>query len=230
MFINKHYQILFALLFLVGPTLAHKKTKKTKSLAHKITKKTKSLAHKETKKTKSTKQCKRSEKAKTPKRCKDVDKSYGPDLPASDNLVPADIQSCAAAYVSSEFNFFDITNYDRWFNDDTLLSVTTTGLYKGASNIAEYVNFVFSKDLFTEYTATKSAQDVGGDFPALLPIVANDTDCVLTFAVVNSIATNAATATPNAGPVTMDTTVGFRLQFSIVTSSILVERIELVSY
>jgi hypothetical protein len=192
MFINKHYQILFALLFLVGPTLAHKKTKKTKSLAHKITKKTKSLAHKETKKTKSTKQCKRSEKAKTPKRCKDVDKSHGPDLPASDNLVPADIQSCAAACVSSEFNFFDLTNHDRWFNDDALVSLTTTGLYKGASNIAEYVNFVFSKDLFTEYTATKSAQDVGGDFPALLPIVANGADRALTFAVVNSVVANAA--------------------------------------
>ena len=44
--------------------------------------------------------------------------------------------------------------------------------------------------------------------------------------------TNATTATPNTGAVSLDTTVGLRIQFSILeptATSIYVDRIELVS-
>jgi hypothetical protein len=65
--------------------------------------------------------------------------------------------------------------------------------------------------------------------------VANGSDCVLNVAGVNSmVSTNASTATPSTGAVSLDTTVGIRVQFSILeptasTSIIYVNRIELVS-
>ena len=46
---------------------------------------------------------------------------------------------------------------------------------------------------------TKSGRDVEGGFPLFLSIVANGSDCVLTVAGVNSMVTNASTATPSTG-------------------------------
>jgi len=205
---NKRYQLLFlSLLFLLGPTLA-KKTKMTKS----------------------NKQCKRPEKAKTPQQCKGVATTYGADLPTKDIASPADIKTCADALLASKFDIFDIPNYDQWLDDDSILSIAATGLYKGASNIAEYVNFVYNDDIFDSFLRTKSGKDVGGEFPPLLPIVANGSDCVLTFATVNRIVTNPA-ATPSTGAVSVDTTVGGRVKFSILgPASVYVERFETVSF
>lgn len=211
---NKRYQLLFllSLLVLLGPTLA-KKTKQRK-------------------KRKSNKQCKRPNKAKTPKECKGAATTYGADLPTKDIGSLADVQTCSYAFQASGFRFFDSPKYDLWLDEDSILNLASTGLYKGVSNIEEYVNFANAKDLFDFYAPTKSGADVGGGFPPFLPIVANGSDCVLTFAVVNSMVTNATTATPNTGAVSLDTTVGLRIQFSILeptATSIYVDRIELVS-
>ena len=206
---------------MLGPTLA-KKTKMSKSKKQ----------FKRPKKAKSKKQCKRPKKAKTPKQCKGVATTYGADLPTKDIASLDDVMTCAYALAASGFNFFDIPNYNLWFDDDSILSLASTGLYKGVSNIAEYVNFVNAKDILDSYVRTKSGKDVGGEFPPLLPIVANGSDCVLTFAVANTMVTNPA-ATPSTGAVSVDTTVGFRIQFSILeptaSTSIYVGRIELVS-
>ena len=118
---NKRYQLLFlSLLVLLGPTLAKKTKRKKRKWSYK--------------------QCKHPEKAKTPKKCKGAGTTYGADLPTKDIASLADVQTCAYAYQASGFNLFDISKYDLWLDDDSILNLASTGLYKGVSSIQQYVN------------------------------------------------------------------------------------------
>ena len=179
---------------------------------------------------KSSKACKRpKERAKLPEQCENEFKVINPALPVPNVVSEENVMRYGYALRASGFNFSDIPNYDKWLNDESVLSLAVTGNYQGADNIAEYVNFVNAVDIFDKFYPLG---DTGVEFQPILPIVADGDYCMLTTAAVNTMVTN-IDATPTAGAVSVDTIVGTRFQFTILdeaSTSILVDRIELVSF
>jgi len=172
---------------------------------------------------KKTKGCERPPKAKLPEQCENEAKVPTPALPVVNVVSQENFLKCVSALAASEFSFTDFSNYDKWFNDDSVLSLAPTGSYQGPINIAEYANFVNAVDVFSTYELALESE-------IILPIVADGDDCMVTSAVVNSMVTN-VTVTPTTGAVSLDTVVGYRIQFAVLgESTILIDRIELVSF
>ena len=176
--------------------------------------------HKKTKKsvksTKSSKKCKVEKSppkkgVKSPKACKGVDTTYEPKvIPPSGDLTNPDFLAaagrCGAALQTSGFNFFDLDNYDKWFDDASILYLKETGYYQGPESISEYVRFVSDSELF-EYYSTPIP-------PVSLPLVADGDTCVISSATVRTAAVKEEYASVEGD---FDYIVGFRLSFTITS-------------
>jgi len=149
---------------------------------------------------------------KPPKACKGVDTTYEPQIisPSGDLTDPdflAAAGRCGAAIQISGFNFFDPDNYDKWFDDASILYLKETGHYQGPENIAEYAKFVDS-ELFEYYYSTVEA--------AGIPLVADGDTCVVSAASVNSMAVKEEYSSVEGDP-SVDSIVGFRISFTITS-------------
>lgn len=172
---------------------------------------------KSVKSTKSSKKCKVEKSppkkgVKSPKACKGVDTTYEPKIiPPSGDITNPDFlaaaRRCGAAILTAGFDFFDLDNYDKWFDDASILYLKETGYYQGPENISEYVRFVFS-ELFEYYY--KSSPLVP------LPLVADGDTCVISFATVNSMAVKEEYSSVEGDP-SADTIVGYRVSFTITS-------------
>ena len=172
-------------------------------------------------KKKAKQQCKRPKRAKLPEQCKSEAKLPTPALPVPNIGSEKNVMTCALALGASGFDFFDLPNYDKWFNDESVMHLAVTGTYQGAANIAEYVSFLVNATDVWTYEPVP----VDVDYPPFLPIVANDNYCIITTAGVSSTNTTA-------GAITADTVVGARLQYTILEDeqSILIDHAEIVSF
>lgn len=147
---------------------------------------------------------------KLPKACKGVDTTYEPQIipPSGDLTDPAFLAAagrCGTAIETAGFDFFDLNNYDKWFDDASILYLKETGYYQGPENISEYVRFVYS-ELFQYYYRPVS--------PVPLFLVANGDTCVISFAAVNSMAVKEEYSSVEGDP-SVDSIVGFRVSFTI---------------
>jgi len=133
-------------------------------------------------------------------------------IPPSGDLTNPDFLAaagrCGAALQTAGFSFFDLDNYDKWFDDASILYLKETGYYQGPENISEYARFVFS-ELFEYYYAS-----VLSFVP--LPLVADGDTCVISFAVVNSMAVKEEYSSVEGDP-SADSIVGFRVSFTITS-------------
>jgi len=169
--------------------------------------------------------CMRQEKPKIPKRCDNVEQVWAPGIPTPTvNPDPIDINKCVGALLQSGFDIFKTDDYDKWLSDDSMMSLVTTGLYKGVDAITEYVNLIYNKAVFSEYRESLQVSDIP-NFPPFVPILADKGNmCAFTFGAINSIKTNAESG----NSVSMDRIVGFRLQFTVLgATEIHMDRIEL---
>lgn len=71
---------------------------------------------------------------------------------------PTDIE-CLIAFMAFDIDVFDLSRYDEWFNDDSVLELAETGSYVGAANIGEYVAFTASF-YFDYYANLEPAQQI----------------------------------------------------------------------
>lgn len=154
---------------------------------------------------------------KLPKRCKGVENTpYEPEIiPPSGNIAdPAfgtAVGYCATAFVASGFNIEETDNYDKWFDDDSIMYLKEAGVYQGSDNISEYVNFLFS-ELFEYNYVYLPASPL-----STLPLVANGNECVFTFAVGISYRVKddySSVENPSG-----DTVFGYRISFDVTSST-----------
>eukprot|EP00588_Corethron_pennatum_P031666 CAMPEP_0194346532 /NCGR_PEP_ID=MMETSP0171-20130528/105478_1 /TAXON_ID=218684 /ORGANISM="Corethron pennatum, Strain L29A3" /LENGTH=663 /DNA_ID=CAMNT_0039113667 /DNA_START=847 /DNA_END=2838 /DNA_ORIENTATION=- len=164
-------------------------------------------------------------KPKIPKQCENVEQVWAPDIPTPTvNPDPVDINKCVGALLQSGFDIFKTDDYDKWLSDDSMMSLVTTGFYKGVDSITEYVNLIYDKTIFPEYRESLQVSDIP-NFPPFVPILADKGNmCAFTFGAINSMKTSAESG----NSVSMDRITGFRLQFTVLgATEIHMDRIEL---
>jgi len=58
--------------------------------------------------------------------------------------------ACAAAIYLSNFDLTNTGQFNKWFDDESVMILSQAGEYKGVDDITEYVNFIYS-DYFSSY-------------------------------------------------------------------------------
>jgi hypothetical protein len=163
------------------------------------------------------KNCKPTKKAKLPKTCALVDTDTSILKPAfpqfmdpTDLKFQQDAMRCGVALLNSGFALYDIPNYSKWYEDDSVLHLPEVGQYVGIEAIAEYVGFIFSPYASVIYNPTPELnQDI--------PISADGNECTFLSMGVQSTHTNPAITGEDT--VSIDTVVAIRSTFTITDPS-----------
>ena len=53
--------------------------------------------------------------------------------------------ACAAAFSLSNFDLANTSQFNKYFDDESVMILSQAGLYKGVDNIIEYVNCIYSE-------------------------------------------------------------------------------------
>jgi hypothetical protein len=110
--------------------------------------------------------CRRPKRVKLSEQCENKIKVPTPALPVTNVVSNKNFMRCALALGASGSNLFDLSNYDKWFHDESVLSLAPTGNYQGADNIAKYASFLISDFISDKYGLV----DTGVEFQFFCPL------------------------------------------------------------
>lgn len=86
--------------------------------------------------------------------------------------------ACMLAMKFSNFDFYDFDSYPKWFNEDSVMQLFSTGSYYGTDGIREYASF------FTSQTQDFEVYEDFGDMVLFYDQITSNSDtCKLSFAV-----------------------------------------------
>lgn len=96
-----------------------------------------------------------------PARCQEDDKSSAPPPEREPSSTPPPTDTdCLIAFLAHDIDVFDLSRYNEWFHDDSVLELAETGSYVGAANIGEYIAFTTASFYFDYYANVASDQQI----------------------------------------------------------------------